>query len=289
MLSILLKKYFYFKFNKIKRIDSKLSNLENSINQTQASAYFPKRKKIQINKNDELNIPPKHTGLNVLNSNSLQTPVLRVPSNVKREPVDTNTTEETPSKKLKWEPNNWREQFERIKEMRVNLDAPVDTMGCETLNSCDQNQPENVKRFHILVSLMLSSQTKDEVTAKAMEGLYKLPLNIDTILATEEEVIEKAIYPASFYKRKAQYIKRTCQLLKDKYNYDIPDNVDELCKLPGVGPKMAYICMSAAWKNTVGIGVDTHVHRISNRLGWTRTQTKLPEQTRKELEDWLPE
>ena len=65
--------------------------------------------------------------------------------------------------------------------------------------------------------------------------------------------------------------------------------MNELGSLPGVGPKMAYICMSAAWNNTVGIGVDTHVHRISNRLGWTRSHTKLPEHTRKELEDWLPE
>lgn len=61
-----------------------------------------------------------------------------------------------------------------------------------------------------------------------------------------------------------------------------------LCELPGVGPKMAYIAMSAAWKQTVGIGVDTHVHRIANRIGWTRMLTKTPEATRKELEDWLP-
>jgi len=234
--------YFSIKRNLVKKVDS------NAENQPQASIYFPKTKKLQLSKST--NLKASNTGLNVLNSNLLETPIIKKEqSNVKRQPDEANEeSEETPTKKAKWEPNNWKEQFERIKTMRANLDAPVDSCGCETLNSCDQNQPENIKRYHILISLMLSSQTKDEVTAKAMNGLYKLPLNIDTILATEEEVIEKAIYPASFYKRKAQYIKRTSQILKDKYNYDIPDNVDDLCKLPGVGPKMAYICMSAAWK-----------------------------------------
>lgn len=85
------------------------------------------------------------------------------------------------------------------------------------------------------------------------------------------------------------YIKKATQMIKDKYDSDIPDSVEELQKLPGVGPKMAYIAMASAWKNVVGIGVDTHVHRISNRIGWTRNNPKLPEQTRKELEDWLPQ
>jgi endonuclease-3 len=191
------------------------------------------------------------------------------------------------AKKLKWEPSKWTEQLSAIKDMRSELNAPVDTMGC--VSHFNHSSPAHVKRYHILISLMLSSQTKDEVTAAAMGELHKLPLEIDVILAIEDEKLEQAIYPASFYKRKAQYIKKTSQILKDKYNYDIPDSVDELCQLPGVGPKMAYLTMSCAWKRVVGIGVDTHVHRIANRLGWTRTSTKTPEQTRKELEDWLPQ
>lgn len=112
------------------------------------------------------------------------------------------------------------------------------------------------------------------------------------------------------FQRKASYIKRTAQMLAEKYNYDIPQTVEELCKLPGVGQKMAVLTVNIGWEKTVGIGawallnfcssflhvtifrfivgVDTHVHRISNRLGWTRSQTKTPEQTQKELEDWLP-
>lgn len=197
--------------------------------------------------------------------------------------------EEPGLKKCKWEPTNWKEQFELIKQMRSGMSAPVDSMGCDTLSSIDAVIEPRTRRYQCLIALMLSSQTKDEITAKAVIELQKLPLDVDTILKTDEETIAKAIYPAGFYRRKAQYIKKTSQILKDKYNSDIPDNIDELCKLPGVGPKMAYLAMSCAWKKTVGIGVDTHVHRISNRLGWTKKETKNPEQTRKELEEWMPE
>ena len=85
-----------------------------------------------------------------------------------------------------------------------------------------------------------------------------------------------------------QYIKKTSQILKDSYNCDIPDNVKELCQLVGVGPKMAHLVMLCAWNEVTGIGVDTHVHRISNRLHWVKKPTKQPEETRVALEDWLP-
>ena len=88
------------------------------------------------------------------------------------------------------------------------------------------------------------------------------------------------------HQRKVDYIKRTSQILRDSYDSDIPDTVDMMCQLPGVGPKMAHLAMKSAWRTITGIGVDTHVHRISNRLGWVRT--KQPEETRKALEKWLP-
>lgn len=85
-----------------------------------------------------------------------------------------------------------------------------------------------------------------------------------------------------------EYLKKTSSILKEKYNNDIPDSAEKLCELPGVGPKMAHICMQVAWDKISGIGVDTHVHRIANRLGWVKKMTKIPEDTRKELESWLP-
>mmetsp|Transcript_31607 Transcript_31607/g.55578 ORF Transcript_31607/g.55578 Transcript_31607/m.55578 type:complete len:235 (-) Transcript_31607:195-899(-) len=81
-------------------------------------------------------------------------------------------------------------------------------------------------------------------------------------------------------------MKQTAEILRRDYAGDIPKTVQEMCKLPGVGPKMAYLCMQSAWGENAGIGVDVHVHRIVNRLGWVKT--KEPEQTRKALEDWLP-
>lgn len=93
---------------------------------------------------------------------------------------------------------------------------------------------------------------------------------------------------SSCLQRKVEYIKKTSQILRDQYDRDIPYTAEDLCKLPGVGPKMAHIITRCAWGNLTGIGVDTHVHRISNRLGWVRKPTKDPEQTRKALEEWLP-
>jgi endonuclease-3 len=125
---------------------------------------------------------------------------------------------------------------------------------------------------------MLSSQTKDEITAKAMESLRGTikPLNVENLIKLKEEELGKLIYPVGFWKTKAKHILKSSLILKEKYDFDIPDTVDGLCSLPGVGPKMAYIAMSVAWKKTVGIGVDTHVHRIANRLQWVKKATKIP-------------
>lgn len=88
--------------------------------------------------------------------------------------------------------------------------------------------------------------------------------------------------------KKADYIKDATKICAEKYNRDIPPTVEELVKLPGVGPKMAHITMNVAWGQVTGIGVDTHVHRISNRLGWVKKPTKVPEETRMAVESWLP-
>lgn len=181
-------------------------------------------------------------------------------------------------------PFNWEVVLKNLREMRKNFDAPVDTMGCDKCH--DDSADPKVQRYQQLLSLMLSSQTKDQVTFAAMERLRQHGCIIDKILETSDEDLGKLIYPVGFWKNKVKYIKKTTAMLKEKYNGDIPNSVEELCKLPGVGPKMAHICMKTAWGEVTGIGVDTHVHRISNRLGWV--DTKTPEETRKALENWLP-
>ena len=185
-------------------------------------------------------------------------------------------------------PEHWEEEYENILTMRADRTAPVDSMGCE--RSFDETAAPPVQRFQCLVALMLSSQTRDEVNYAAMMRLREHGLTVENIINTDLGDLEQLIRPVGFWRHKSKYIKKTCQILKEKYNNDIPDNVEELCELPGVGPKMAYLVMNIAWKKQTGIGVDTHVHRIVARLGWTDPEVcKTPEKTRKSLEDWLPQ
>ncbi|CAG0889399.1 unnamed protein product [Darwinula stevensoni] len=191
----------------------------------------------------------------------------------------------TEEKKEKWEPENWQEVLDNIREMRKDRTAPVDTMGCEKCG--DETAEPKVYRFHTLVSLMLSSQTKDTVTHAAMQKLRAQGLTVPKLLAMDPDTLGKLIYPVGFWKRKVEYLKKTAQILKDQYDEDIPNTVESLQSLPGVGPKMAHLCMDIAWGKLSGIGVDTHVHRISNRLKWVKKPTNNPEATRKGLEFWL--
>ncbi|KAF5398134.1 Base excision DNA repair protein HhH-GPD family [Paragonimus heterotremus] len=201
---------------------------------------------------------------------------------IKTKPTEVPDIENLPG----WQPKFWQKHLENIVEMRKSRDAPVDTMGCERLAD-RQDYPENF-RLQVLISLMLSSQTKDHVTAAAMHRLQSEGCTLDRIVLMEHEKLEQLIYPVGFFKQKAKYIKRTCEILKEQYRGDIPRSVKELCELPGVGPKMAHLVMRCAWNEVTGIAVDTHVHRIVNRLQWTKKPTKTPEDTRKALEAWLP-
>lgn len=146
------------------------------------------------------------------------------------------------------------------------------------------------KRFQTLIALMLSSQTKDTTNAIAMHRLQtELPspgLTLENILDVEPAKLNDMIFVVGFHNNKTKYIKAAALILRDQYGGDIPDTIEGLMSLPGVGPKMAYLCMSAAWGRTEGIGVDVHVHRITNLWGWHKT--KGPEETRAALEAWLP-
>ncbi|KAL1960546.1 hypothetical protein VTO42DRAFT_7125 [Malbranchea cinnamomea] len=223
-------------------------------------------------------------------------------------------------------PSNWEQMYSIVKEMRLrNPTAPVDTMGCAELY-WRSSSPRD-RRFHTLIALMLSSQTKDTVTAVAMQRLHtelgpehdhnsgnnatrgtvkvedgevekKTPiwdhtkqegqstLTLENILAVSPARLNELIGAVGFHNNKTKYIKAAAEILRDEYDSDIPSTPEGLMRLPGVGPKMAYLCMSAAWGRHEGIGVDVHVHRITNLWGWHKTKT--PEETRKALESWLP-
>lgn len=184
-------------------------------------------------------------------------------------------------------PRNWEEMYSLTAAMRARVVAPVDTMGCESL--ADRQDSPVDQRLQTLVALMLSSQTKDTVTSVAMKNLQdNLPggFNLRALLEVEPERLNALIEKVGFHNNKTKYIKKTAEILRDRFDSDIPDSIEGLVSLPGVGPKMAYLCMSAAWGRDEGIGVDVHVHRITNLWGWHKTRN--PEETRAALEAWLP-
>ncbi|XP_034044319.1 endonuclease III-like protein 1 [Thalassophryne amazonica] len=153
-----------------------------------------------------------------------------------------------------WEPGEWREQLHCVREMRRGRDAPVDTMGAE--RCCDPAAPAHVRRFQVLVSLMLSSQTKDQVTSAAMQKLRAHGCTAANILATDDATLGKLIHPVGFWRNKVKYLKLTSTLLQQEFGGDIPNSVEGLVRLPGVGPKMAHLAMDIAWHQASGIGGD---------------------------------
>uniref|UniRef100_A0A914GX72 Endonuclease III homolog n=1 Tax=Globodera rostochiensis TaxID=31243 RepID=A0A914GX72_GLORO len=171
-----------------------------------------------------------------------------------------------------------------IRQMREKVSAPVDTMGCHML--ADGKADPKTNRFQTLVALMLSSQTKDQITAEAMERLKKEGCTVENFITMTEKRLEDLLKPVGFYRRKAQYLKRVALILRDEYGGDIPNTFESLCSLPGVGPKMSNLALQIAFGKVEGIAVDTHVHRIANRLKWVNTNT--PEQTEQSLKELLP-
>ncbi|KAI0017461.1 DNA glycosylase, partial [Xylariomycetidae sp. FL0641] len=204
-------------------------------------------------------------------------------------------------------PPAWAEVYELIRGMRAAggaaADAPVDALGCERL--ADPGAGARDRRLQTLVALMLSSRTRDAATAAAMRNLRtSLPahapaaapgLTLANLLAAPPAQLDALIRPVGFHRTKAAHLRRAAAALAARHGGDVPATLPGLLALPGVGPKMAHLCLGAAWGRAEGIGVDVHVHRISQRLGWSQqppqqppTRSTTPEATRRALEAWLP-
>ena len=140
--------------------------------------------------------------------------------------------------------------------------------------------------YKVLISCILSLRTKDEVTAKATRRLFDRAQTPEEMVRLKKEEIEAAIYPVGFYHRKAEQILAISRMLIERYNSRVPDELEELLKLKGVGRKTANIVITMGY-NKPGVAVDTHVHRISNRLGLVATKT--PNQTEFVLREVLPQ
>jgi len=139
--------------------------------------------------------------------------------------------------------------------------------------------------FRVLISCILSQQTKDAVTEAASIRLYRLADRPETILALSERRIARAIYPVSFYRTKARTIREVSRTLLTRFAGRVPDSLEALLSLKGVGRKTANLVVTVGYRKS-GICVDTHVHRISNRWGYVKTKT--PEQTEMALRQKLP-
>ncbi|MRR15505.1 MAG: endonuclease III [Deltaproteobacteria bacterium] len=139
--------------------------------------------------------------------------------------------------------------------------------------------------FVILISTLLSLRTKDEVTALATDRLFALASTPEEMLAIPQARIAKAIYPVGFYRNKAKTIHHVCRELVERFGSKVPDDLDLLLDIKGVGRKTANLVVTLAFGKD-GICVDTHVHRISNRLGYVRTKT--PDETEMALREKLP-
>ena len=139
--------------------------------------------------------------------------------------------------------------------------------------------------FAVLVSCIISLRTRDEVTELASARLFALAKLPAELLELSNSKIEKAIYPAAFYRNKTKSLKELCQVLVKEYSGKVPDQLEELLKLKGVGRKTANLTLILG-HNKPGICVDIHVHRISNRWGYVKT--KSPDETEMVLREKLP-
>lgn len=140
--------------------------------------------------------------------------------------------------------------------------------------------------FHVLVSTLLSLRTKDATTAVASERLFALADTPEAMLKLSSARIARTIFPVGFYRTKARTIRAICRILLEDYAGRVPDDLDELLKLKGVGRKTANLVVTLGYGKP-GICVDTHVHRITNRWGYVNTKT--PDQTEMRLREILPE
>jgi len=170
-----------------------------------------------------------------------------------------------------------------VEAMEKRLDESV---AAGTLPSVSAVAQENRDPFRVLVATMISLRTKDEVTLRASAALLSQAPSPATLAALPEQRIARLIFPAGFYRTKAKNLRETARRIVEQHGGAVPSTMEELLALPGVGRKTANLVRNLGF-GLSGICVDTHVHRISNRMGWVETTT--PEQTERALMVILPE
>ena len=165
--------------------------------------------------------------------------------------------------------------FLKLKPYVTTLQTPV-----VELIELQTNDP-----FKVLITTILSARTKDQTTKEVAQRLFLTVTNQKDLEKISLEELQQLIYPIGFYKNKAKQLKQLPLVLKKEFNNKLPQTIEELIKLPGVGRKTANLVVAVAFKKPA-ICVDTHVHRITNRWGYLSTKT--PFETEMKLREILP-
>jgi endonuclease-3 len=166
-----------------------------------------------------------------------------------------------------------------IRPVMRALARAIDGLELPAVEKISETQEEDP--FQVLIATLLSARTQDATTLAASTRLFRVARTPRTMARLPVKHIERLIYPVSFFRHKARHVKETSRLLVERFNGRVPKTLEELLTLPGVGRKTANLVMILAFKSDRNICVDTHVHRISNRLGWVRTRT--PDETEQAL------
>jgi endonuclease-3 len=170
-------------------------------------------------------------------------------------------------------------QAARVEPVMRALAQAMTGLEMPAVEKISEEQAE--EPFQILIATLLSARTQDATTHAASTRLFKRARTPKTMAKLGVKEIEKLIYPVSFYRNKARHVKACCEMLLERFGGRVPDTLDALVTLPGVGRKTANLVMILGFKSARNICVDTHVHRISNRLGWVKTT--LPDETEQAL------
>ena len=159
------------------------------------------------------------------------------------------------------------------------LARKVDGLELPAVEKISESQKQDP--FQILISTLLSARTQDATTLAASTRLFAKASTPEAVAKLRVSQIERLIYPVSFYRNKAVFVRDTARAILERFGGRVPRTMEELVSLPGVGRKTANLVLILAFKSDENICVDIHVHRISNRLGWVRTRT--PEETEQAL------
>jgi endonuclease III len=177
----------------------------------------------------------------------------------------------------------------KMKNLSKNIEIVMKTLSKEfpvsktTLNRMKTEEKPNA--FRILISCLLSLRTQDKNTEIASKRLFEVADTPEEILSLSQEKLENLIYSSGHYKKKARTLKHVSEIIIKDFNNKVPEKREELMSIKGIGPKTANIVLAFAFGKDV-LPIDTHCHRIPNRLGWIKTKT--PEKTEEELNKILP-